>query len=114
MRIGPHRVSRSFSWKVDEPRQIMGNNHAPNPQELLSRSTFSEILDTTTRHHDVVLIDTPAAGSYADALTVAIRAGGAVMVARKNHSPLPGFRTLARHLQASCTVVGSVLNDNFR
>ncbi len=86
----------------------------PNPQELLSRSTFSEILDTTTRHHDVVLIDTPAAGSYADALTVAIRAGGAVMVARKNHSPLPGFRTLARHLQASCTVVGSVLNDNFR
>lgn len=35
MRVGPHRVSRSFSWKVDEPRQLMGNNHGPNPQELL-------------------------------------------------------------------------------
>lgn len=83
----------------------------PNPQELLSRSTFSEVLDTAARHHDVVLIDTPAASESADALTVAIRAGGALMVARKHHSSLPGFRTLARHLQASCAVVGSVMND---
>lgn len=86
----------------------------PNPQELLSRSTFSDVLDIATRHHDVVLIDTPAAGSYADALTVAIRAGGALMVARKDQSSLPGFRTLAHNLRASCTVVGSVLNDNCR
>lgn len=35
MSVGPHRVSRSFSWKSDEPRQLMGNNHGPNPQELL-------------------------------------------------------------------------------
>ncbi len=35
MLIGPHRVSRSFTWKADEPRQLMGNNHGPNPQELL-------------------------------------------------------------------------------
>jgi chain length determinant protein tyrosine kinase EpsG len=83
----------------------------PNPQELLSRSTFSDVLDIATRHHDIVLIDTPAAGSNADALTVAIRAGGALMVARKNQSSLPAFRTLARNLHASCTVVGSVLND---
>lgn len=35
MMVGPHQVSRSFSWKSDEPRQLMGNNHGPNPQELL-------------------------------------------------------------------------------
>lgn len=35
MLIGPHRVNRSFTWKADEPRQLMGNNHGPNPQELL-------------------------------------------------------------------------------
>ncbi|MEO1138133.1 MAG: OsmC family protein [Pseudomonadota bacterium] len=35
MLVGPHRVSRSFEWKADEPRQLMGNNHGPNPQELL-------------------------------------------------------------------------------
>ncbi|MDO6728262.1 OsmC family protein [Cognatishimia sp. 1_MG-2023] len=35
MLVGPHKVSRSFTWKADEPRQLMGNNHGPNPQELL-------------------------------------------------------------------------------
>ncbi len=35
MLVGPHRVSRSFTWKADEPRQLLGNNHGPNPQELL-------------------------------------------------------------------------------
>lgn len=83
----------------------------PNPQELLSRPSFYETIDVATRHHDVVIIDTPSAGSYADALTVAIRAGGALMVARKDRSSLSDLRKLARHLQPSCTVVGSVLND---
>jgi len=35
MAVGPHRVSRSFTWKADEPRQLLGTNHGPNPQELL-------------------------------------------------------------------------------
>lgn len=35
MKVGPHQVSRSFTWKADEPRQLMGNNHGPSPQELL-------------------------------------------------------------------------------
>jgi uncharacterized OsmC-like protein len=35
MNIGPHRVTRSFGWKVDEPRQLLGSNHGPNPQEYL-------------------------------------------------------------------------------
>ena len=35
MKIGPHRVARSFSFPVDEPRQIGGLNTAPTPQEYL-------------------------------------------------------------------------------
>lgn len=35
MRIGTHRVARSFSWTVDEPRQLLGSNHAASPQEYL-------------------------------------------------------------------------------
>lgn len=35
MRIGAHRVNRDFSWMIDEPRQLGGANHAPNPQEYL-------------------------------------------------------------------------------
>jgi uncharacterized OsmC-like protein len=35
MSIGPQTVSRDFSWEIDEPRQLLGCNHAPNPQEYL-------------------------------------------------------------------------------
>jgi uncharacterized OsmC-like protein len=35
MTVGAHRVSRDFSWMIDEPRQLGGANHAPNPQEVL-------------------------------------------------------------------------------
>lgn len=35
MTIGAHRVARDFRWLVDEPRQLGGANHAPNPQEYL-------------------------------------------------------------------------------
>lgn len=35
MTIGAHRVNRDFSWMVDEPRQLGGANHAPNPQEYV-------------------------------------------------------------------------------
>ncbi|WP_199610406.1 OsmC family protein [Flocculibacter collagenilyticus] len=35
MAVGPHVVSRDFEWTIDEPRQLMGSNHAPNPQEYL-------------------------------------------------------------------------------
>lgn len=86
----------------------------PNPQELLSRAAFSELLDAASRNHDVVLIDTPAASDYADALTVAMRAGGALLIARKHQSSFGGLKTLAKHLQPSCAIVGSVLNDNCR
>ncbi len=35
MMIGAHRVNRDFAWMIDEPRQLGGANHAPNPQEYL-------------------------------------------------------------------------------
>ena len=35
MMIGAHRVQRDFHWTIDEPRQLGGSNHGPNPQEYL-------------------------------------------------------------------------------
>lgn len=35
MEVGPHVVSRDFQWVIDEPRQLLGTNQAPNPQEYL-------------------------------------------------------------------------------
>ena len=84
----------------------------PNPQELLSRPVFSQLLSQLAKDFDVILIDTPAGAEYADAQTIAVRASGALMVARKNVSRASRLRRLADELvTASATVVGSVMNE---
>lgn len=84
----------------------------PNPQELLGRATFTGLLQTAAIDYDVIIIDTPPAANYADAQTVAVRAGAALLVARQDKSSLPGLNQLHHNLrQFGATVVGSVLND---
>ncbi len=84
----------------------------PNPQELLGRPEFRELLGRASQQFDVIIIDTPAGGDFADAEIIAARAGAALMVARKNQSLMLSVTLLARRLQAGgVTLVGSVLND---
>lgn len=84
----------------------------PNPVELLSRPMFSQLLEKFAADFDVILIDTPAAAEYADAQTIAVRASGALMVARKNVSRASRLQHVANELQqASARVVGAVMNE---
>ena len=84
----------------------------PNPQELLGRPEFSQLLGSAAQQFDVIIIDTPAGGDFSDAEIIAARAGAAMMLARKNKSLLPNVALLARRLQeGGVTLVGSVLND---
>lgn len=84
----------------------------PNPQELLARPSFGQLLQQLGLEYDVILIDTPAGGQFADGQTVAVRAGGAIMVAQRNTSRIGMLRSYADMLQqAGASVVGSVLTD---
>jgi receptor protein-tyrosine kinase len=84
----------------------------PNPQELLGRPTFINLLVHATSRFDVILIDTPAGDDYADAEIIASRVRSALMVARMNRTLVAQTTALARRMQDSgVTVVGSVLND---
>ena len=85
----------------------------PNPQELLARPMFARLLEEMAREFDVVIIDTPAGLKYADAQTIAVRAGGALMVARRNQTRTRPLRMFANLLaDSSVALVGSVLNEN--
>lgn len=35
MVLGHHKFNRDFEWVIDEPKQLLGLNHGPNPQECL-------------------------------------------------------------------------------
>ena len=84
----------------------------PNPQELLGRPAFGDLLRMASQQFDVIIIDTPAGTEFADAEITAARAGAALLVARKNKSLVPQANQLARRLQDSgVALVGSVLND---
>ncbi|NVO08227.1 MAG: polysaccharide biosynthesis tyrosine autokinase, partial [Rhodoferax sp.] len=84
----------------------------PNPQELLGRPAFGQLLMSAAMEFDVVLIDTPNAGDYADAEVIAARAGAALLVTRVNQSLIPKTSQLARRLQdGGVSLVGSVFND---
>ena len=84
----------------------------PNPQELLGRQEFSRLLQSLGEDFSVIIIDTPSAGECADAHTVAVRAGAALMVARQNRSSVRQMAKFTQGLREfGVTLVGSVLND---
>ncbi len=84
----------------------------PNPQELLGRGVFRDMLARLAREHDVILIDTPAAATFADSQTIAARAGAALLVARRNQTSTQQLSRLARDVQQhGALLVGSVLNE---
>jgi len=83
----------------------------PNPQELLARPQFARLIEQTSKSFDIIIIDTPAATSAADASIVASRAGASLVVGRKDHTPAPTLSAFGAALAASnANVVGAVMN----
>ncbi len=91
-------LSSFLSLQVARPERVVHANVLPSlsvmtagppvarPQELLSGNRFRDGTNTLLREYDLVLFDTPASNSNADALTVGAAAGYALMVARRNLS----------------------------
>jgi chain length determinant protein tyrosine kinase EpsG len=84
----------------------------PNPQELLGRQSFSKLLLSLGENFDVIIIDTPPAAVCADAHTVAVRTGAALVIARQDRSSMVQLGKFTNSLREfGVTLVGSVLND---
>jgi protein-tyrosine kinase len=110
-RGGPESIQR-----IPELRDLSvlpAGAEPPNPSELLARPEFAQLLKNEwAKEFDVLILDTPAAGEYADAQTVTTCAGGAIIVARKNASRMGRIRSVAENAaQTGTTIVGTVLND---
>lgn len=83
----------------------------PNPQELLARPQFQRLMTSLRGSYEVILVDTPAGGQWADASAVAARAGAALMVTCRDRTSMPAVMKLADDLREyGVSVVGAVLN----
>jgi receptor protein-tyrosine kinase len=84
----------------------------PNPLELLARPIFPMLLGELAQQFDIILLDTPSTSEYSDAEVIAVRAGAALIVAKKNITRMWRVRGISDTVShASATVVGTVLND---
>ncbi len=84
----------------------------PNPQELLSRDTFAELLHILTGRFDVILVDTPSAQEASDALVICQRARGALIVGRKDKTKATEIAQLSQVMASShITLLGASLNE---
>src|SRR6266699_913830 len=83
----------------------------PNPQELLLRPAFATLLEELRAEFDVILFDTPPAKFYADAQSLAFRAGGVMVLARKDHTRFADTTRVIRELNdTGARIVGTVFN----
>ncbi|MCL2160397.1 MAG: chain length determinant protein tyrosine kinase EpsG [Betaproteobacteria bacterium] len=84
----------------------------PNPQELLTRPLLDRMVAQLSNSFDVILIDTPSSARYAESVSIASRAGGALIVCRQDQTRVRDFDTLcSRLVNANIMIAGSVLND---
>ena len=84
----------------------------PNPQELLSRESFRSLHTLLESRYDILLYDLAPASAGADALAAAGRAGGVLLIARKDHTQVAAMARMAGQLvEAGAEVVGSVVME---
>ncbi|WP_124553224.1 chain length determinant protein tyrosine kinase EpsG [Methylophilus methylotrophus] len=84
----------------------------PNPQELLSREVFLQLVKYASTAFDVVIIDTPPINQGSDSQIISSVTKGAVLVSRINQTTIDEMRSLKIQIQgASASVIGAVVNN---
>lgn len=82
----------------------------PNPLEILNRSTFDKLNDQLANQFDIILYDTLAFSNGADALAIAARTEGVLIVAQRNSNRLDDINVMNEQLKGSgAEVIGSIL-----
>lgn len=89
-----------------------GATTPPNPQELLSRPVFGSLIAELAAAYDVLLLDTAPLYDNIDACIVAARAGGVLVTARRDVTPLREMSTIKLAIAMSgAALVGAVMAE---
>lgn len=83
-----------------------------HPHRLIARNEFGRLLEQLAPQFRAIFIDTPPAAAGADAITIALRASGALLVVRKHTARAADQRAFAQRLTDSTVeIVGAVINE---
>lgn len=83
----------------------------PNPAELMQSAAMAQVLQATSPHYDLVIIDTPPVLAAADTAAIAPYVGTLLMVTRADQTHLGELVESAKRLaQAGKTITGVLFN----
>lgn len=84
----------------------------PNPQELIGRANFTQLIKYASSVFDVIIVDTPAIKYGADAQMLSSITRGAIAVSRINHTNVSDLQNLKSQIEgAGANVIGAVVNE---
>lgn len=90
---------------------ITAGQNPPNPIELLSSAKMDTTLETLRKHYDYVIVDLPPIKEVSDALAVANKLDGMLLVVRQNHCNRVDLGATIRQLAfVNAKVLGVVFN----
>ena len=90
---------------------ITAGQNPPNPVELLSSAKMDATLETLRKHYDYIIVDLPPIKEVSDALAIADKMDGMLLVVRQNHCNRVDLGAAIRQLAfVNAKVLGVVFN----
>ena len=90
---------------------LLSGDVPPNPSELLSSEKMQELIDTTAKRYDYILVDTPPVNIVSDACVVANMLDGVLFVVRQGQSRKGPVKEAVANLQLTgARTLGFILN----
>ncbi|MDD5674435.1 MAG: polysaccharide biosynthesis tyrosine autokinase [Chitinivibrionales bacterium] len=90
---------------------ITSGERPPNPAELVGRRQFAQLTKEIRDHADIILFDSPALLPVSDAISMAPKMDGCLLVVRNFWTPTKAaIQARNQLLRIKCTIWGAILN----
>ena len=100
------------STEIANLHVITSGSLPPNPSELLGSGRMSEILHQLSSQFDSVIVDTPPVLAVTDALVLATRVDGVLLVVKPSKSKRAALKLAIEQLQhVKANLLGIIVND---
>jgi len=91
---------------------LLSGDIPPNPSELLASGRMQRLLDDLRQEYDCVILDAPPVNLVTDALVLAPKVDGVLVLVRANHSVRQEvIRAMDQLRYVKARILGFVLND---
>lgn len=98
--------------EIEDLKLISCGTKPPNPAELLSSESMTELISNLRKEFDFILFDSPPIMSVTDAVVLATLVDGTVIVIKSGETPrFPIQQAIEQLSEVDARIVGAILNN---